>query len=80
MVFWVTAIHSAAGSLLITEAGGTVSDLDGRPWTIGSDSFVGAASPRLHADVLELLLTTGPSALPATLSGSGPATRARSAR
>jgi fructose-1,6-bisphosphatase/inositol monophosphatase family enzyme len=36
VVFWASAIHTAAGSPLITEAGGTVSDIDGRPWTIDS--------------------------------------------
>ena len=54
VVFRVSAIHAGAGSLLITEAGGVVSDIDGRPWTIRSDSFVGSASPGLHDELLRL--------------------------
>ena len=55
IVFWVPAIHAAAGSLLVTEAGGTVSDIDGRPWTIGSDSLVGSANRHLHEELLDLI-------------------------
>lgn len=54
VVFWVSAIHAGAGSLLVTEAGGTVSDIDGRPWTLRSDSLVGSASRRLHEALLDL--------------------------
>jgi myo-inositol-1(or 4)-monophosphatase len=55
IVFWVSAIHAGAGSLLVTEAGGTLSDLDGRPWTIRSDALVGSANPDLHEELLDLL-------------------------
>jgi myo-inositol-1(or 4)-monophosphatase len=55
VVFCVSAIHSAAGSLLVTEAGGTISDVEGHPWTIDSDSFVGSANPHLHAELLDLM-------------------------
>lgn len=58
VVFWVSAIHAGAGSLLVTEAGGTVSDIDGRPWTIGSDSLVGSANRHLHEELLDLVRTT----------------------
>jgi myo-inositol-1(or 4)-monophosphatase len=58
VVFWVSAIHAGAGSLLVTEAGGTVSDIDGRPWTIRSDSLVGSANRHLHEELLGLLLPT----------------------
>lgn len=54
VVFWVSAIHAGAGSLLVTEAGGTVSDVAGRPWTIHSDSLVGSANRRLHEELLDL--------------------------
>lgn len=53
VVFLVSALHAGAGSLLITEAGGIVSDIDGRPWTIGSDSLVGSANRRLHEELLD---------------------------
>jgi myo-inositol-1(or 4)-monophosphatase len=54
VVFWVSALHAGAGSLLITEAGGTVSDIDGRAWTIDSDSLVGSANSRVHEELLRL--------------------------
>src|SRR5882724_2782981 len=50
VVFWVSAIHAGAGGLLVTEAGGTLSDVAGRPWTIRSDSLVGSANPDLHEE------------------------------
>jgi myo-inositol-1(or 4)-monophosphatase len=54
VVFWASAVHTAAGSLLITEAGGAVSDIDGRAWTIHSDSLIGSANRGLHEEVLGL--------------------------
>ncbi|MGH7399521.1 MAG: inositol monophosphatase family protein [Candidatus Rokuibacteriota bacterium] len=54
VVFLASALHAGAGSLLITEAGGAVSDVDGRPWTIDSDSLVGSANGRLHEELVEL--------------------------
>jgi fructose-1,6-bisphosphatase/inositol monophosphatase family enzyme len=54
VVFWLSAVHAGAGSLLVTEAGGTISDIDGRPWTIGSDSLVASANGPLHEELLEL--------------------------
>ncbi|WP_447037265.1 inositol monophosphatase family protein [Streptomyces sp. DSM 118878] len=44
----------AAGALLVTEAGGTVTDLDGKPWTAGSRDFL-AAAPRIHTAALDVL-------------------------
>jgi len=52
------AVHAAAGALLAAEAGATVTDMLGQPWTIGSDSLLAAATPHLHADLLELALAT----------------------
>jgi myo-inositol-1(or 4)-monophosphatase len=57
VVFWVSAVHAGAGSLLVTEAGGTVSDLAGRPWTVRSDSLVASARRHLHQELLELAQT-----------------------
>jgi myo-inositol-1(or 4)-monophosphatase len=59
VVFQVSALHAGAGSLLVTEAGGTLSDIDGRPWTIRSDSFVGSADPGLHEELLDLARAAG---------------------
>ncbi len=55
VVFYVTAVHSAAGALLAAEAGAVVSDVDGEPWTLGSDTLVAAASPDTHRELLDLL-------------------------
>jgi myo-inositol-1(or 4)-monophosphatase len=54
VLFWTSAVHAAAGSLLATEAGATVTEVDGRPWTIHSDSIVASATAALHAELLEL--------------------------
>jgi myo-inositol-1(or 4)-monophosphatase len=54
VLFWASAIHTGAGTLLVTEAGGTLSDIDGRPWTIHSDSVVVSAHAHLHRELLDL--------------------------
>lgn len=54
VLFWTSAVHAGAGSLLAAEAGATVSEVDGRPWTIGSDSIVASADPDLHQTLLDL--------------------------
>jgi myo-inositol-1(or 4)-monophosphatase len=53
-VFYVTAVHTTAGVLLASEAGATVTDIDGRPWTLVSDSLLAAADQTLHAELLAL--------------------------
>lgn len=53
-VFWVSALHAGPGSLLVSEAGGVVSDIDGRPWTIRSDSLLASATAGLHKELLDL--------------------------
>lgn len=40
--------------LLVLEAGGVVTDLDGKPWEIASDGYV-AAAPGVHSAALEVL-------------------------
>jgi myo-inositol-1(or 4)-monophosphatase len=47
-------VHTAAGSLLATESGGILSDVDGHPWTFGSASLAAAATSELHEQLLEL--------------------------
>ncbi|WP_318306712.1 inositol monophosphatase family protein [Amycolatopsis solani] len=44
----------AAGVLLVQEAGGVVTDLDGKPWDLTSESYL-AAAPGVHAAALEVL-------------------------
>jgi len=56
VAFWLdSAVHAAAGSLLVTEAGGTVSDIAGGPWQLESDAILATASPSLHSDLLKLI-------------------------
>jgi myo-inositol-1(or 4)-monophosphatase len=53
-VFFVTAVHAAAGSLLVSEAGGVLTDLEGAAWTLRSRSLLFSAADALHADLLSL--------------------------
>lgn len=43
-----------AGALLVSEAGGSVTDLAGEPWNTGSRDFL-AAAPGIHAAALKIL-------------------------
>ncbi|KPI20641.1 inositol monophosphatase [Actinobacteria bacterium OV450] len=42
------------GALLVTEAGGRISDAEGRPWTPQSESFL-AAAPGVHSEAVTTL-------------------------
>lgn len=44
----------ASGVLLVQEAGGVVTDLDGTPWTVTSSEYL-AAAPGVHAAALDVL-------------------------
>ena len=44
----------AAGALLVTEAGGVVTDLHGTPWSLASETFL-AAAPGVHQQALDTL-------------------------
>jgi fructose-1,6-bisphosphatase/inositol monophosphatase family enzyme len=60
VTFWLdSAVHAAAGSLLVAEAGGVVSDIGGDQWRLESDSILATASPSLHSDVLSLIAASG---------------------
>jgi myo-inositol-1(or 4)-monophosphatase len=48
-------VHCAAGSLVVREAGGVVSDLDGVAWSTDSDSCLVSANARLHGELLDLV-------------------------
>lgn len=52
--FWETALKPwdmAAGALIVTEAGGVVTDFTGKPWSAETRDVV-AANPELHAALL----------------------------
>jgi myo-inositol-1(or 4)-monophosphatase len=53
-VFCVPSLHAAAGVLMVTEAGGYVTDIDGQPWTLESDTLLAAANLDLYSDVLAI--------------------------
>ena len=52
--FSASSLHVGAGAMLVAEAGGTISELGGGPWTVASDSLIAAADPALHHDLVEL--------------------------
>lgn len=54
VLFDGAALHTGAGSLLANEAGAVISEINGAPWTIRSDSLVAAATPQLHEVLLAL--------------------------
>jgi myo-inositol-1(or 4)-monophosphatase len=58
VLFWTSAVHAGAGSLLAAEAGATVTDLEGRAWGIDSESLL-AAPPPLHGELLDLVRAAG---------------------
>lgn len=43
-----------AGALLVSEAGGTVTDLEGEPWNTAGRDFL-AAAPGIHTSALKVL-------------------------
>lgn len=56
-VFWqYSEVRSGlvSGALLVAEAGGTVTDTHGAPWSLASDDFL-AAAPGLHAAAVDVL-------------------------
>ena len=58
VLFSGSALHTGAGTLLVTEAGGTVSDIEGAPWTVRSDSLLASANRELHAELLHMAQAT----------------------
>ena len=60
VVLFVTPVHVAAGTLLVTEAGGLVTGIDGEAWGLGSDTLLAAASTSAHAELLQIATATAP--------------------
>jgi myo-inositol-1(or 4)-monophosphatase len=48
-------VHTAAGCLLASEAGATITDLDGRPVGLRTGSFLASATPELHDELLAMV-------------------------
>lgn len=57
-VFLVPALHAAAGTLLVTEAGGVISDIEGNFWTLQSDSLIAGATLELQRELLSMARAT----------------------
>jgi len=58
--FAASSLHIGAGAMLVAEAGGTISELGGAPWSVASDSLIAAADPALHRDLVELVRAAAP--------------------
>jgi myo-inositol-1(or 4)-monophosphatase len=59
-VFWQHSnvrVGLLGGALLVTDAGGAVTDTRGEPWTLSSPTFL-AAAPALHAAAVAVLAAT----------------------
>ena len=56
--YWASSLKVwdlAAGSLILTEAGGAISGLNGEPFELGDVPFAAAATPALQADMVRIL-------------------------
>ncbi len=56
--YWATSVKTwdvAAGALLVAEAGGTLTDVDGGPFDLDRPSFAAAATDRLHQQLVGCL-------------------------
>lgn len=62
VLFSASALHAGAGTLLVAEAGGTVSDIEGEAWTVASDSILASATPALHQELIGMVRSTAGSA------------------
>jgi myo-inositol-1(or 4)-monophosphatase len=52
----IGSVHSSAGCFVAREAGAIVTDLhDGRPWQLGTRSFLIAATAKLHQELSEIV-------------------------
>ncbi|AII10112.1 myo-inositol-1(or 4)-monophosphatase [Rhodococcus wratislaviensis] len=58
VVFGHNAWDNAAGVALVRAAGGVVTDLGGKPWTVTSDSVL-AGAPGVHGEILDILGSLG---------------------
>ncbi|MGW0180338.1 inositol monophosphatase family protein [Nocardia sp. NPDC003345] len=65
---------NAAGALMVRCAGGVVTDLEGRDWTIESGSVL-AAAPGVHAELLDMIAATRGAVQTPTPAGDAAAAR-----
>jgi myo-inositol-1(or 4)-monophosphatase len=58
--YWATSVHAwdvAAGFLLVQEAGGKITAIDGQPVNLEAPQFLASANPALHDQMLGVLAT-----------------------
>ena len=48
----------AAANFLLIQSGGTVSNIDGKPWNLNSENVLAARNKKVHQKLLDLYLTT----------------------
>jgi myo-inositol-1(or 4)-monophosphatase len=59
VVMYVSSpLHAAAGTLLVAEAGGVLSDVEGNPWTLASTNLLAAADATTHDDLRQIATST----------------------
>lgn len=49
----------AAGAVLIQEAGGLVSDIDGSPYCLSTRAIIGSNNKLVHEDIRQILVEAG---------------------
>jgi myo-inositol-1(or 4)-monophosphatase len=54
VVFYVSPLHAAAGTLVASEAGAVVTEVKGAPWTLASETLLAAADAETHDALLAL--------------------------
>lgn len=50
-------VHTTAGAFLALEAGATVTDYNGQPWTVATQGVIAAATPEINAALVAQLAT-----------------------
>ena len=56
--YWATSVKKwdvAAGLLMVEEAGGTTSAIDGGPFDLEDPKFITTSTPELHGELLRML-------------------------
>ena len=56
--YWATSVKIwdiAAGVLIVREAGGTITSMDGQPLKIQEAKFIAAATEKLHKQMFDVL-------------------------
>ena len=77
--FVIWPCTARAGSLLVTEAGGVLTDLEGGVWVLDSPTLLASADPALHDELLALVVELWMTTASSTGSPSSPASEVAAA-